>query len=296
MTDCVPDLPKVDHRVRNIPERQDAACSDVRCENVFADLRVVPSIEGTTRVEWVLAKEFKDPTPHTFQLQTNIVGIDSADDWEDVGSPADDVFYLEDTKKRLYGKNSLLSYRVQVTTVNGVYYSPPIRFDETLSIRDRLIWRNSLKAHAKDMKLFSGIEGKLLKRRLSGTPCPEGCIDYLTGEIRDPYCSTCYGTGYVNGYYTAVDCVYIAPSQKVRHNNLDDSDELGTVEKGKVIKAKMLAVPWLFEGDIWVDKNTDKRWAIHAIQNIIEVRGVPVVHMVELRLLPYTDVAYKVPA
>ena len=56
----------------------------------------------------------------------------------------------------------------------------------------------------------------------------------------------------------------------------------------------MLMMPLLQETDVWVSRETDDRYYIQKIQDIAEIRGVPLVANVELRPAPYTDIIYTV--
>jgi hypothetical protein len=54
-------------------------------------------------------------------------------------------------------------------------------------------------------------------------------------------------------------------------------------------------MPLIDEKDIWVSRKTDDRYYIHAIQDVAEIRGVPLVANVEMRPAPFTDVIYSIP-
>ena len=57
----------------------------------------------------------------------------------------------------------------------------------------------------------------------------------------------------------------------------------------------MLMLPLLQETDVWVNRETDDRYYIHSIQDVAEIRGVPLIANVEMRPAPYTDIAYTIP-
>ena len=50
----------------------------------------------------------------------------------------------------------------------------------------------------------------------------------------------------------------------------------------------------LDRGDVWIAKVTDERYYIHAVSNVTEVRGVPLIANVELRPVPLSDVVYDI--
>lgn len=264
------------------------------CEQVFGTIRVLPTIKHGTRVEWELHPQFRDPGPYEFQLQFGHTGTNDADDWEPVGAAAYDVYYMEDDTQRVFGKTQWSHYRICLTTATTTYFSRPVRTDETLAFRERRRWAAMVRAHLVLLKQEEGVEGYLLKQKLFGTPCDAGCIDYQTFEITNPQCPTCYGTGFTGGYYEPTPCVYAALSRKVSHNELDGAKLRGTIDDMLRVKATMLAIPQLFENDVWVDRTKDARWFINTIENLAEYRGVPIVLSVELRLAPYSHPVYDV--
>jgi hypothetical protein len=57
----------------------------------------------------------------------------------------------------------------------------------------------------------------------------------------------------------------------------------------------MLATDLLGEDDVWVSAKTDDRYFIHRVQHKEEMRGVPLIANVELRLIPFTSAIYTIP-
>lgn len=269
------------------------SCDDASCDWVFAAVRVTPTIAFGTRIEWVLHPNFRDPGPYTFQLQAGRTGLAGADDWESVGLSAVDTFFLLDDQQRVYGKTNWTHYRICLSTPLDTYFSPPVAADGDLDSKDRREWRTIIKTWQRLFKLKTGQDGYLLKRKLFGEPCPEACVDFQTQEITDPECDTCYGTGFIQGYFDPVPCVYASLGTRVSHNERDAGQSRGTINDMLRVRATMLGVPQVFENDVWVDKKTDRRWYIHQIQNRIEIRGVAAVIDCELRLAPFTDPIYK---
>ena len=133
--------------------------------------------------------------------------------------------------------------------------------------------------------------GYLLKRRISGQPCPI-CLDHMTDEITRPNdCPACFGTGFFCGYFYPIACVWADLSPRDVHYNQDP--HRGTIAD-TIVKAHMANVWMLCEDDIWVNKVTDDRWYVHKITNTSEFKGVPVSADVELRLIPASDRVYEI--
>jgi hypothetical protein len=279
--------------VENLPVVP-GSCEQQDCSWIFGTLRVTPTIGFGSRVEWSLHPGFSDPGPYTFQLQAGRTGLTNADDWEAIGLPAVDAFYMLDDTQRVFGKTNWTHYRVCLETPLATYFSPPIAADGDMSPQDRREWRTVITTWLKLFKLRTGQDGYLLKRKLFGQPCPESCVDFQTKEITDPECPTCYGTGFVGGYFEPAPCVYASLDPRVSHNERDAGQARGTINDALRVKATMLGVPQVFENDVWVDKQTDRRWYIHQIQHRIEIRGVAAVIDCEFRLAPFTDPIYQI--
>lgn len=258
-------------------------------DGVFSFLRVWPTFGSGNLVEWELSPHFKDPAPYNFTLQSAIFEAPDTD-WQDVVGPVADVYFLQDNTTVSTEFNSWLHYRVKLETNNGTYYSPPISTRETFAeYKDYARWRGMIRAWQRALKL-AGNQGFLLKKRLSGTPC--SCVDPLTGESTDPNCPTCDGTGFVEGYYPAVDCTMAQLERGKLHQTI--RPPLGSVVEGNNFVGVMLAFPLLFEQDVWVNRANGKRYFIHTIADQLIWKGVPVVQQVELRLAPLSDPVYKV--
>ena len=261
------------------------------CEQVFSRVLVYPSINGGTRVEWLLHPRFNEASPYTFQLECGRTGNPDADDWGDVGSAVVDTFYAIDDDKTVFGKFQWTHYRVKLTTTTDTYYSPP---QNALGMIERRNWATAqriIDRQYKRLQFKGGSNGYLLKRKLFGTNCT--CVDYMTGEIRDPDCSTCHGTGFVGGYFDPVDCFYVELGKEVHDSKRDPSR--GTVDDRPVVKGRMLNVPQVFSKDVWVEKDTDKRWQISELVPEVEMQGHPLIlHPVTMKLLPFSDPAYGI--
>lgn len=282
VTPAVPTLPS------------DSDCSHpvcgTACEWIFARLRVLPKINGGSVVEWTLHPQFADPPPHSFQLQVGRTGNPYADDWENVGSPVLNSYSVVDSARRTYGKFQWTHYRVVLTTGVDSYASKPQPLTGNLSPAD---WRKAaaiLREEELRLAQIPRTNGFLLKRRLFGEQCP--CTDSLTDEVRDPNCTSCYGTGYVGGYYQAYPCFRVEHGPVSHRSHRDDSR--GTVDDRPVTSARMLNFPQVFSYDVWVQYDSDLRWIVHSVQSAVEIRGMPLVlDPVELRLAPFSHPVYQ---
>lgn len=261
---------------------------------VFKRILVDFLVDGGTRVAWELNSNFQQqhPGPLEYQLQVGRTANPLADDWIPIGLPAADTWFLIDDQKRIYGKTQWTHYRICVETGDGgTYISPPQSALDMLDMHD---WRMALEIRRKELirYRYAGQEGFLLKRKLYGQKCEE-CRDEQTDEIRDPDCSTCHGTGFIQGYFPPMPCIYADVAPTTSHSELDGGQVRGTIND-VFVQSRMLSHPHMGEEDIWVSKKHDMRWYIHTIQNTAEIKGVPIISQVELRLAPFTDSIYSI--
>ena len=259
------------------------------CANPFTRVMVSHIIRGGSRVMWQIAPTFREPEPWIFQLEAGKTGNPLADDWVEVGLAVEGGVYAIDDVQRLFGKSFWTTYRVRLTTAdNQVFYSNPTALQGVL---DPPALREAREIARQETVRFRAVRapiGYLLKRRHAGTPCT--CLDFQTEEITQPDCTTCYGTGWLDGYFAPIPCVY-ADFGLVSREHIQDGAR-GTINP-IVVPVRMLAEPRLDQGDVWVNKKTDERWYVGKITSIAEVSGVPVVVSVEFHLLPFSDAIYE---
>lgn len=276
-------------------DRSDECLDDcvITSSQVFVNLRALPTIRSGTLVQWDFHPHFADPGPHEFQLQVGRTGANEADDWTPVGLPATNVFYMIDDERRVFGKTQWTHYRVCLSTPLATYFSEPVSALGDLKFGDRAIFMELLRANAKYLEGSDGTVGALLKKRKHGQRCTS-CTDLLTEDVRSTNCPECFGTGFTQGWFDPVPCIWAAIDPASSHNNVDNKMQRGTVDDGTRSLARMLAVPQLFEGDVWVDYKNDFRYYVHELRDHVEWRNVTVVYRAELRLLPFSDPAYLI--
>jgi hypothetical protein len=261
------------------------------CELVFEMVHVSFLIRGGTRVLWRISPSFQDPFPWTFQLQAGATGSPNADDWSDVGLPVVNGIAAVDGSQRDFNKEINAHYRVVLTTPLGEYISQPTSGLGVLSARD---WRLAREVVRKQRlhDRYAAQEGFLLKRRISGKNCSR-CTELQTDEVLDPYCPECLGTGKQCGYFYPMSCVWAALSPAASKLELDSQGMRGVVQDA-VAQATMLMLPVISEYDVWVAAKTDKRYLIRSINNTAEIRGVPLLASVSMRILPFSHVVYSI--
>jgi hypothetical protein len=274
-------------------------CSD-SSSWVFARVRVRPMISQGAVVEWLLNPRFADPAPHIFELQWGQTDISTADDWTNVGLPANDVYSLTDSTQRAWGHTLRQYYRVKLSTPLGEYVSRPVNclgwlgmYEWRILVNRERIWKKQF------IRTIVGEPGWLLKRKIHGQrPTPASKIlDYQTNEIIDAQATETMGTEFVGGYYDPVCCpADVSNFAKQEVNRIGR----GTVNDSSTTKATFLASPMIDSNDIWVSGQNGMRWLIagkpgQQISHLEEVNEVPIVLTADISLLPFAHISYKLP-
>ena len=60
-------------------------------------------------------------------------------------------------------------------------------------------------------------------------------------------------------------------------------------------QARATGIPEVYNGDIWIDLSTAQRFRIVASKVIAQVRRVPLVRIIDMMLIPASDIVYKIP-
>jgi hypothetical protein len=143
------------------------------------------------------------------------VSVPTADDWTDIGNPVINVESVIDARKRMYGKTPTLHYRILLTTIVATYASPVAAVLGKLDEHGWLVAREIIRKEQLRHTLFGSVAGYVLKARRYGELC--ACVDPHTHTITDADCADCFGTGYLKGFYPALECQYadVTP-EKVR--------------------------------------------------------------------------------
>ena len=266
-----------------------ADCHSGDCSPVFDRVYVSMLARGKSCVGWSLAAGFTDPGPYVYTVEAGTTGNPKACDWQPVAAPEENIATVIDPTQRAYGANNNVHYRVRLETPEGIYYSPPAGPEARLSRRDWRIAREIARKERLTARL-AWQDGWLLKRRAAGPRC--SCTDLQTGDVRDPECEKCYGTGYIMGYYEPISCFPVKLDPEARAANLDPNR--GVVSDIRVT-GRAIMQPLVEEYDVWVSDGSDDRYIVREIQHVAEIRGVPIVARLGLRPADYSDPVYDLP-
>jgi len=173
------------------------------------------------------------------------------------------------------------------TSVSGVISYQP---DQAAYLKDEVpdrVFREIVRR--KNINLlntrFSGRDFRIIKKRTWGTHCND-CWDESLQRSTDSSCETCYGTGWINGFYDAIEVRGMKnPSPKLSQINMfgewKPSDSM----------FYMLGYPPLKSRDIVADDN-NHLWTVVQVRTV-ERRGYIVEQMAQVASLAQDENLYK---
>lgn len=179
-------------------------------------------------------------------------------------------------------------YRVVAVGPTGEQGEDVAEMGATLPPKQRQLWRKLVRDEYLALRKFTGIPVAVLKRRQWGERC-RPCVDKVTKEILRAHCTSCWGTGFVGGFWDPV-LTY------ARRSPLQTTSQVAPEDKTDVAQTRvtMMAVPRAEQSDVLVFLPDNKRFLVDQ-QSETSIRGVPVHQSVFVTLLPASHVLYKLP-
>jgi hypothetical protein len=265
--------------------------ADTKPAKIFAFERifVTAAPNGAKVIEWKLNKCFPIPagTPEFY-----IEFARSAGEWTRLNpdDPEVNICVFVDPEARRCGYDNNAYYRVVMSVGGNEYHSKP---EPTLGVwnrRDWLIARDVVRKEYLRLKRYVAAPGWLLRKREHGIPCTE-CLDYDTEETVSSKCTKCYGTGILGGYYDAIP-YYVDLSGTA--SKRDVQIPFGEIDNRRR-SARGVAYPMILTYDLWIDADKNKRYVIRQVDTAVELKGKPLVYILELRELPANALEYSIP-
>lgn len=236
-------------------------------------------------VQWELYPDTLLSSPATYTLQVS----EGLSEWQDVAT-AQDAYYIAADYKYLFGQQNIRNFRVTVSDGVNYYESFVVKPHELWNRRDFLIVNEIIRRHGKTIDKYNGMPGWLLKRKNFGQKCTD-CADTTwssgSSNVNDDYCATCYGTGFVGGYYDKVKMSVLGVE------NPRQQDRSAGVIEPAVLTAQAVAIPEVMPEDIWVNEQTGRRYRIIQVQDTVVHRGIVVVSQMAMGPLPLNHPVYN---
>lgn len=255
------------------------------------DVQGAVAAENRVLVEWALEPTAvgRIPGPYTFTLERGYAATD--DGFTPVAITVDQPWAYDNNPIFPQKGNTDVFYRVVLTDGEGVTYTSQAqavgvywgRYDFSLA-------REIIRKETLLLRKRAGVQGWLLKRRIFGAACE--CVNPNTGQIENPNCPSCYGTGIDGGFYEPFEYwVLMNPSQRMKKLDGDQGLLTETIET-----VRALAYPRPAANDIWVHHHTDQRFVIQGdISAIARHRGIDLVLNLRLQERGRSEPIYQVP-
>lgn len=210
-------------------------------------------------------------------------------------APVTDTMYLDESSKTCSSpamKNRF--YVVQAVALDGkTYNSAPIHVLSALESCDYRIASQVVRKEWVHLRKSAGTKGYLLKRRHSGTPCST-CLDADTGNASNTSCRECYGTGFQLGYYNAVPTLIALGVNKKQYDHRA-ADGQGVVSHGEDVSGRAVPFPPIAKYDLFVTKNTNRRYIVKNVAEIASMKTVPLVYSLSLQEQQVSSHFFSIP-
>jgi hypothetical protein len=196
--------------------------------------------------------------------------------------------FITDRLDRFKGQQMTGCYRLKLVTGTEEFSSQPFPVLGLLNYTD---YRTMLKIERAEMRNHRILtKGLFLKQRQMGEPCPH-CRHKLTEKPQVTNCRHCLNTGFIGGYYAPVPCDAAVDIQ----TTLDQVDPQvrGPINDGE-IQVRMLALYQPVIQDVWCNLHTGERFRVLAVKNLVQIKTTPVVHSVQMKRIPNSDIVYSV--
>lgn len=238
-------------------------------------------------IEWAINPEFPlqsdDPV---FYVEYAVAG----GDWVRLNTVSirNETSYV-DTVQRRFNLNDDNSYRVIVadgeSTGATEHASLPALVNGNWNWRDWALARDIVRKEYLALTRYTGTPGYLMKRRTVGISCPD-CADFDLGPVASSQCTTCRGTGLINGYYDAVP-FFMALSEQAR--SFDQTQDSGITSNAHTRIGRCVMYPRIEQFDVWVEAQTNIRYKVHAVQVVSALRGKSLIANAQLRVVSGAD-------
>lgn len=258
---------------------------------IFKQIKTsVSPVTGCVTVEWKVSSGYK---PVSSSLLFYVEVAYSGGSWERLNPLApvvNDSSYV-DIVKRSFNILNDVYYRV-IMYDNGVpYISIPEKIGSTASRQELRLANEVIRRKYFELVKMTGMKGYLLRRKDWGTHCT--CYDVDLSNAPSGTCSNCYGVGFVDGYYPAIE-FWIADATKAGTEKRRDGQT--GIELSHIKKARCIPYPKPQPDDIWVNAVNGTRWRIFP-ETVEECfyRSTSIVEIITMEQLPPTAVEYDIP-
>lgn len=243
--------------------------------------RIAPFGRQSTVIQWALSEELRAMGSVTFKLE---LSGNPTGPWELVAENLVDTLVFEDTNYKTYSNLKDRYYRISFQ--DGTFVSEPRPILGSMPKKQWLIARKIFNDEMTMLKKANGIRMAVIKRKHWGEQC--SCVDPITKLCMNANCALCNGTKIIDGYYAPIDTYgNIQPATLGT-----DYGSQGSVPEIEMSQAMLLSFPLVYQDDILVEIDTNRRWLVVSSKSTELLRNA--IHQdVVVSRLPESDRVYK---
>lgn len=199
--------------------------------------------------------------------------------------------FFVDRSAPLLSKENHWYYRIIGIAPSGKEYTSPAKdLYRNLERRSWLIAREITRKETLRFRKYVGVRAVVLKKKHFGELCTE-CVDPVGGDVTDSQCEACFGTRFLGGYYSGIEA-WIETSPLPDQKGLGGQGWMTEDYTGQI---RMISYPLVTREDLIVEVDSNRRLRVLQVDPI-ELRTVPLIQLVSVKMISRSDVEYRVPA
>jgi len=240
---------------------------------MFTKVQILPAMSQGHLLQWTLRPDVKPG------FVVSIYRMKPDHTWSKLADVSDTYFFVDSTFVPVPRFDTVYKF---VLNGDSEYVLPS--FIGGLPEKDRLYIKAIRRREILSQEKGGGRPGFVLKKR-SDIRCPSCGIDALAS------CTTCLGSGFAGGYYSPLPYDVLSVNHQL--NSTKATSPVGVFSLDKEV-TRGLVYPILEEGDVWVEKFTDRRYFITGKQELT-YRGIPIIYtQITMSLVPALSPVYTI--
>lgn len=252
---------------------------------MISEFKIYPNYYEGFEFTWSVKTTCSDSFPWQFVVESSDTPYDN---FKPISPILINAYRYQEMTRRLVSKDKVLYFRLQMITPEATYYSDVINPYQLLTKEEFLIARKIMHDEYIGQRNYVGVLAEVYIRAFSGPVC--SCVDPITKDVITMDCDKCFGTGIQPGYHGPyITWCTFSPSQKQKGLQEDNTGPVSNY----ALSGRITAVQELKKEDIIVDRTSGIYYYIDDINNIAELRRVPLAQTVVLRQVPTSSPIYK---
>jgi len=238
--------------------------------------------------QWGLNPGFNDTEPYTFIVQAATT-LDFSDIVYEIN--AGNSYFVIDNTNIKQNWSPDLYFRVQLKTVNNIYYSEILLFDSSPTTKRKYRMAADIMRKFNVWVKFAGTQAYLLKRKIYGTVDTKN-VDPITGIPLNNNVGN-FGTGIVGGYYKPLPLAMVIESNAKDKSLSPDGQNVKEVYE---LSVRINGFPMVDTYDVIVRADNNKRYNVVGIRSInFPGTNICIGQTLDIKLLPIGDNIYQIP-